>query len=151
MKVVVNENEPVIDLKKEDFGERFEGIPRELLRILPMFLDREPAKEIVLVADRKYELFSVKLEAAVIESLRDLEKEDFPARAEFEATESTNVLKKEDSRAWLTTELNVPASDLKTEVCSLSVVAEPIEIVRNSFLPVNRRLPRVSESVKDLT
>ena len=118
---------------------------------MPMFLDTEPAKEIVLVADRKYELFSAKVEAPVIEPLRDLKKESFPARADVEASESTNVLKKEDSRAWLTTELNVPAIDLKIEVCSLSVVVEPIEIVRNSFLPVNRRLPRVRESVHDLT
>ena len=116
-----------------------------------MFLDTEPAKEIAPVADRKYELFSLKLEAPVIESLRDLKKENFPARAEVEASELTNDLKKEDSRAWLTTELNVPANDLKSEVCSLSVVAEPIEIVRNSFLPVNRKLPSIRESVHDLT
>src|SRR5690242_16510663 len=135
MKVEANEKEPAIALKKEDFAERLEGTPRELLRILPIFLETEPAKEIVLVADRRYELFSMRLEAPVIESLRDLKKENFPARAEVEASESTNVLKKEDSRAWLTTELSVPASDLKIEVCSLSVVAEPIEIVRNSFLP----------------
>jgi hypothetical protein len=116
-----------------------------------MFLDTEPAKEIVLVTDRKYELFSVKLEVPVIEPLRDLKKENFPARAEAEASELTNDLKKEDSRAWLTTELNVPANDLKKEVCSLSVVAEPIEILRNSFLPVNRKLPSLRESVHDLT
>jgi len=116
-----------------------------------MFLDTEPAKEIVLVTDRKYELFSVKLEVPVIEPLRDLKKENFPARAEAEASELTNDLKKEDSRAWLTTELNVPANDLKNEICSLSVVAEPIEILRNSFLPVNRKLPSLRESVHDLT
>ncbi len=116
-----------------------------------MFLDTEPAKEIVPVADRKYELFSVKLEVPVIEPLRDLKKENFPARAEAEASELTNDLKKEDSRAWLTTELNVPTNDLKNEVCSLSVVAEPIEILRNSFLPVNRKLPSLRESVHDLT
>lgn len=118
---------------------------------MPMFLDTEPAKEIVLVTDRKYELFSVKLEVPVIEPLRDLKKENFPARAEAEASELTNDLKKEDSRAWLTTELNVPANDLKNEICSLSVVAEPIEILRNSFLPVNRKLPSLRESVHDLT
>ncbi len=118
---------------------------------MPMFLDTEPAKEIVLVTDRKYELFSVKLEVPVIEPLRDLKKENFPARAEAEASELTNDLKKEDSRAWLTTELNVPTNDLKNEVCSLSVVAEPIEILRNSFLPVNRKLPSLRESVHDLT
>jgi len=116
-----------------------------------MLLDTEPAKEIVLVTDRKYELFSVKLEVPVIEPLRDLKKENFPARAEAEASELTNDLKKEDSRAWLTTELNVPTNDLKNEVCSLSVVAEPIEILRNSFLPVNRKLPSLRESVHDLT
>jgi len=118
---------------------------------LPMFLDTEPVKEIVLVADRKYELFSVKLEVPVIEPLRDLKKENFPARAEVEASELTSDLKKEDSRAWLTTELNVPANDLKIDVCSLSVVAEPTEIFRNSFLPVNRKLPRLKEPVHDLT
>jgi hypothetical protein len=53
VKPVDKENEPVTDLKKENFPEEIDDMPKDPLRILAIFFSCEPAWEIEPVRDRE--------------------------------------------------------------------------------------------------
>ncbi len=87
-----SENEPVIDLKREDFSEKLEDMPTDPTRTLAIFFNSEPVSEVEPVNDLKNELFSVKPETGVSEPPNDRKKDDFQVRSEAEVSESIRDL-----------------------------------------------------------
>jgi hypothetical protein len=53
VKPVDKEKELVTDLKKENFSEEIDDMPKEPLRIFPIFFSCEPEREIEPVRDRE--------------------------------------------------------------------------------------------------
>jgi hypothetical protein len=102
------------------------------------------------VADRKYEIFSLKLKAGASEPVKDLKSVNLSVTAEAEDSAPASDLKKEDFCTRVEAELKVPANVLNNDVCSVSVVVEPTNTPRFSVLPVKSELPRVIEPVNVL-
>ncbi len=117
-----------------------EDSPIVLVRIFPMLLAMDPAPEMEPAADRKYEVFSEKLDATVRAPVRDRKNDDFSASVEADESEPVGVRKNESLLAGLDEEESVLVRDLKSVFCSARVVAEPIDALRCSVFPVKRLL-----------